>query len=142
MTTAKRVQGTAISIPAGVTLGVSVSLAITCALAAVSAWLVLKGKIGDHILGYTLMLILLISTVSGTLLAANKTKRRRMMVCCITGGTYYLLLLAITAVFFGSNYQGAGVTALLILAGSMASAMLGLKKCSKKERRYKKYHNC
>ena len=139
MATAKKVKGTAVSIPIGVTSGVCVSLLITFVLAAALTWLALEGKVGEKTIGYIVMGILVISSALGTLLSAARIQRRRMFVCCLTGGIYYLVLLGSTAVFFGGNYRGIGVTGALILAGSLVSGVLGLNANRRGAKRYKKY---
>ena len=47
--------------------------------------------------------------------------------CLAAGGGYYLCLLAITALFFGGQYQGVGVTALMVLGYTRAEAQTALK---------------
>ena len=66
-------------------------------------------------------------TLAGAAVAVGKIKRRRVYVCLLSGGIYYGILLAMTALFFGGQYQGMGVTALLVLAGSGLVALLGLR---------------
>lgn len=141
MTTTKKVQGTAISIPAGVALGASVSLLLTCMLAVLLTWQLLDGRIEEKILGYALMGIHLIASFAGSSFSAAKTKRRRMLVCCITGAVYFLIMIGITAVLFGGNYQGTGVTGVLVMLGSVASGMLGLTRSRHGQKRYKKYRS-
>lgn len=139
MTTIKKVKGTAKTMPMGVTLGVSVSLLITIVLAAVLTWGAIEGKVAEKTIGYMTMGILLISSILGTLLSALKIQRRRMLVCCVTGGVYYLVLLGGTAVFFGGNYRGTGVTGGLVLLGSLISGLLSLNANKRRAGRYKKY---
>ena len=142
MTTTKKVKGTATSMSVGVAMGTGVSLLITCVLSALLTLLALEGKIQENTIGYFSMGILLASSVLGALLSAVKVKRRWMLVCCMTGGIYYLLLLGSTAVFFGGNYQGVGVSGLLVLMGCSISGMLGLRKGRHGDKRYKKYRAC
>jgi len=59
-------------------------------------------------------------------------------VCLFAGGTYMLSLLAINALFFQGTYSGVGESALVILAGVMSVAVLGLKSDKKIKRRIKK----
>ena len=123
----------------GVTLGVCISFLITFVLAAVLTWFALEGKVDEKTIGYTTMGILLVSTISGTLISAGKVQRRRMLVCCMTGAIYYMVLLGCTALFFGGNYRGIGVTGILILIGSLISGIWGLKADKRSNKRYKKY---
>ena len=139
MATAKKVKGTAVSIPIGVIQGVIASLSITCGISVVLTWLALGGKVDEKTIGYFVMGTLLISAVLGTLLSILRIQRRRMFVSCVTGGVYYLVLLGSTAVFFGGNYQGVGVTGLVVLIGCLISGILGQKANKHVPKRYKKY---
>lgn len=142
MTTMKKVKGTAISMPVGIVMGVALSALLTCGLAAVVTWLALEGKIEAEEVGYISLVMIVLSSMLGALLSAVKTKRRWMLVCFITGIAYYLTLLCITAIFFGGNYRGCGVTAMLVLIGSVCAGMLGLMKRRFRGSGYKKYHTC
>ena len=123
----KKVSGAARGIPGGLGLGLLVSLVITFAGAAVTAWLIVAEKIGEGTTGYAVMLILALASVLGALVAVNFVKRLRLQVCMLTGGCYYLTLLAMTALLFGGQYQGMGVSAVIILAGCALVAFLPTK---------------
>jgi putative membrane protein (TIGR04086 family) len=125
----------------GVAIGLVVSLIITGVLASILAWLVLGGKISENSLGYFVMGTLVIASVVGSMLSASKIKRRWVLVCCITGTAYYSVLLLCTALLFGGQFQGFGVTAIMVLGGSITAGLLGLKKPSKQRSGYKKYRN-
>lgn len=142
MTTAKKVSGTASSMPMGIVLGVVLSLAVTCVLAALLAWLVLSGRIDEKIIGYCTMGMLLLASIIGALVAAIRIKRRWMLVCCITGVAYFLCLLIINALFFGGCYQGVTVMGTLVMIGTLVAGMLGLRSAERGEKNYKKYGAC
>ena len=127
MATKRKVKGTALSMPMGLALALAVSLVLTLVLAGLTACLALEGKIAESAIGYGAMGTVLVSSVVGALIAAARIKRRRLMTCLVSGGCYYLALLSITALFFGGQYQGMGVTALLVFAGAGSVALLGLK---------------
>lgn len=135
----KKVSGKAKPIAVGLAIGVLVSLVLTLIGAAVTANLVLSEKFPAESIGYAATVILLIAAAAGAWMAALSVKRRWIMVCLGTGGSYYLTLLAITALFFGGQYQAMGVTALLVLGGCGAVGLLGITKEKKKGRRPKKY---
>ncbi len=113
--------------PVGFAIGAGVSLGITLLLAVIVAKLVDSGTLTEASIGYCAMVILLLSALAGSLAAWGRIKRRRIMVCGIAGGLYYLLLLAMTASFFGGQYQGMGVTALMVLCGCAGAALMGLR---------------
>ena len=142
MITGNKVSGTAVSIPVGIALGVMLSLAVTCAMTVAASWLVLDGKIDEKLLGYLVIGILVTASAAGALLAALRIKRRWVMICLVTATVFYLLLLAVTAVLFGGNYQGIGVSGLWILVGALTSGALGLLKKGTKKKRYGNYRVC
>lgn len=125
MTVNQKVTGTASGIPAGLALGAAVSTLITAALAALAAWLILAGRLPESSVGYCAMVILLLASAGGAATAIARTKRLRFQVGIAAGGIYYALLLAVTALFFGGQYQGMGVTALMVLCGCMLVILLG-----------------
>lgn len=124
----KKVTGTAASMPAGLALGCCVSLAVTITGAVIAANLILKEVIQESGIGYCSMLILLLSSVLGALTSVKRIKHRRLYVCILSGLIYYGLLLGMTALFFGGQYQGMGVTGLIVLAGCGSVALTGLRK--------------
>jgi hypothetical protein len=128
MVTGKKVTGKAMSFPAGVGLGVVVSLVVSTALCAALTWLVLGNAVAETSIGYVSMGVLFLAASLGAVVASAKVKRRRMLVCLLTGGAFLTMLLATTAIFFGGQYQGAGVSVITVLAGSMGAGMLSLKR--------------
>ena len=136
----KKVTGTSKSMAAGLAVGTLVSLLITLFGAAVIANLVLSEKMASQGIGYGAVLVLLLASAAGAWIAAAMVKHRWLVVCMGAGGSYYLMLLAITALFFGGQYQGMGVTALLVLGGCGAIALLGLRGERSGVKKARKYH--
>ena len=120
----KKVTGTASSIPAGVAIGCTISVLIAVVAAGAFAKLIDAGVMGETTIGYCAMVILLISSFAGAWTAAAKIKHRKALCCLTCGAVYYGILLGMTALIFGGQYQGMGVTALLIGAGSVCAMML------------------
>ena len=114
----------AMNIPAGLALGVGTALAVTGIGAGVGAWAVLRGMISEGMIGYLVMAILLLPSAAGAAVAAGTIQRLRGQMCLAAGGGYLLSLLAVTAVFFGGQYRGMGVTALMVLCGSVLVILL------------------
>lgn len=134
----QKVTGKATSIPGGIGIAATVSMLITLLTCCILAWLVVTERVGENAIGYCAMMILLVSSFVGAVIAAVKIKHRKMMVCVLSGCAYFLCLLACTALFFGGQYHGVGVSALLILAGSVAAALTDMRKggsFNKKSRR-------
>lgn len=108
-------------------MGLGVCLGVTVGAAALLAKLVDSETIPWENIGYGVMVLLLLASFLGALTAYGKIKRQRLMVCLMTGGGYFAVLLAMTALFFGGQYDSVGVTFLLILAGSGTAGLLGLR---------------
>ena len=123
----KRVSGQSKPMAVGLAVGCGISLVFTLLGAALIANLVLSQKMSSESIGYGAVIILLLASAIGAWLSYAMIKRRRLVVCLSFGLGYYLSLLAITALFFGGQYQGMGVTAMLILGGSGAVALMGIK---------------
>lgn len=138
----QKVTGTASSMPVGLLWGAAGSMIVTAAGAALFAYLILHEMLAESSIGYAAMVVILISALLGALLSVSKIKRRRSLVCALSGLIYFGILLSMTALLFGGQYQGMGVTALLVLAGSGTALLLGLRqknpgKASKRKIRHR-----
>lgn len=122
-----KMKGTALTIPGGLMIGGLINLILTFAGAAATAFLVLKERIGENGIGYAALVILFVSAVMGAWGAVSSIKRQRLQICLMSAAVYFLLLLAMTALFFGGQYRGMGVTAIVILAGALAVAFFPAK---------------
>lgn len=127
MTMNRKPTGTTMSMPAGLAIGGICSLLITVVLSAIVAKLTESEVIAQESIGYFVISILLISSVAGSLVSFRKIQRRRLVVCLISGLIYYCVLLSITAMCFGGQYQGVGVTGMAILCGSCCAGLMGLR---------------
>lgn len=123
----RKVTGKAASMPGGLALGGVFSMGLTILLAAVTAKLVDENLLLEQSVGYAALLILMLSSGVGSAVAAAKIKRQRLVVCVASGVIYYGLLLAMTALFFGGQYTGMGVTALAVAGGTGAVSLVGMR---------------
>ena len=119
-----KISGRALSIPLGIAIALFISLVLTLGGAATAAALVSSERIGEGAIGYAAMLTLAVATLIGAWMAVVLIKRLRLQIAMLFGGCYYLLLLATTALLFGGQYQGMGVTAIIVLAASALVAFL------------------
>ena len=136
----KKRSGTALSIPAGLGVGLLVGLVVTVAGAAFTAWLIAAEKIGEGSTGYAAMVILALAAGLDALSAVYLIKKQRLQVSILAGVCYYLTLLGMTALFFGGQYQGMGVSAIIVLAICAVIAFLPTKsslKIGKRKRVYR-----
>ena len=102
-------------------------MAVTCILSFLVAWLVESDVIRQDRIGYGSMGILLLAALMGTTVAKGKVKVRLAAVALATGLCYFLCLLALTALVFGGQYTGLGVTGLMIFGASGAAALVGIR---------------
>lgn len=119
--------GRASSMPGGLIFGAAVSITITVIAAALLAWLINREVVSQSSIGYGIIGLLLMSSFTGSMASFARIKRQRMLVCLAAGGIYFGILLACTALFFGGQYSGVGVTALVVAAGALSAALLGLR---------------
>lgn len=123
MTTVGKPTGRAKSMPVGLALGGAVALTITLTLCALGAKLLDGGTLKETAIGYWVMGVLLISPFAGSMVASVSIQRRRLLVCGLSSAIYFGCLISMTALFFGGEYRGVGVTALMVLCGGGLAAM-------------------
>lgn len=140
MVTNRKVTGKAVSMPAGLAMGGGASFGLTLLLSVITAKLVDSGILAPDAVGYAALGILLVSGIAGAGLAAGKIKRQRLVVCMAVAAIYYCLLLSMTALFFGGQYAGMGVTAIAVAGGCGAVALAGAGKGSGGKNRRKITH--
>ena len=136
MTVNRKVTGTAVTMPVGIGIGCAISMALTALGAGLTAKLISMEVLRENAIGYGAMIIVLLASIGGAGIAVNKVKKRMLQVVVLVGILYYGMLLAMTALFFGGQYQGMGVTALLILAGCGVVVLIAGKE--KKTKSYRK----
>lgn len=123
----QRRTGRASSMPTGLAAGAVTSVLITILGSAVLAKLVDGEMLQESSIGYGIMIMLIGAACLGAMVSCNKVKRQRLLVCMASGGIYFGMLLCITAMFFGGQYSGVGVTALLIFCGSFLAVLPGFR---------------
>ncbi len=114
------------SIPLSLALGTGSGLAVSLIGACILAWLISTEKIGHAALNNAVLIILLLSSATAATVSTISAKQKRLLMCVLSGACYLVVLLASTALIFGGQYQGVGVTALAVLAGCMGVCLLGL----------------
>ncbi len=141
MVTNQKPTGRATTMPIGIAIGILVSTALTLILSGVLAWLVLGEKVSDKSMGYGIILILLLASVAGATLSIKTVKHRKMFAGMATGIGYLSVLLMCTALFFGGQYQGVGVTAAVVLSGSLATGLISARERKSGKKRTKKFRS-
>jgi len=125
--TSKWNSGKASSIPKGLAMGGGVSLGLTLLLSLVLAWLISSEKLPWEQVGFGILVILFFSALLGTVISVKAIQRQRLLVSLGSGLVFWATLIAITALFFGGQYDGMLVTGAIILAASGTVALLGLR---------------
>ena len=120
----RKAAGRASSMPIGVLAGGACAFAGTMLTSAVLAKLVDMEIIPQDKIGYGIMVLLLLCAFLGANEACRRVKRQYLIVSAISAGFYYSMLLSVTALFFGGQYSGMGVTAVLVLCGSLLAVFL------------------
>ena len=131
----RKPTGLASSMPAGLLAGGICALGGTLVISAIIAKLVDMETIPQDKIGYGIMVLLLVCAFLGANVACGKIKRQYLIVSAISAGIYFVILLSITALFFGGQFSGVGVTALLVLCGSLLAALARSRREGRKRRK-------
>ena len=130
--------GHAMTMPGGIAWGASISMGWTWIMAGILGWLVHRELIAQDAIGYGSMAILLSGSMLGAYIGWKKVMRKRFATALCVGVMYLTLLLGMTALFFGGQYQGVGVTALLVIGGSLLTVLMDAGHKTKQRSRYRK----
>lgn len=113
-----KMTGRTLSIPAGLAIGTSICMVLTLVISIALSRLVSAERMEWSQIGYGIMVMLLVASITGAKAACNIIKRRKLLICVSISVLYWLLLAMVTALFFGGQYDGMGITALIILCGN------------------------
>ena len=138
MTTSIGRSGKALSIPAGLTLAVVVSIAVTAVVSTGIAYYLNTEKLNWTQAGYWIMGMLFGASFLGAKAVYAAVKRQRLIVSLLSGLVYWGLLLCFTALFFGGDYEAVGETAGIILAGTGCAALITPKKANHFAKKYRR----
>ena len=114
---AARRMGKCILVGAGVTMLASTGVSM------VLATMMNAEKITVTGMGYGVMLMQMLAAYSGGYTACQMRNEQRLPTALLTGMVYFAVLVTNNLLFFRGELNGTGETALLILCGSILSAM-------------------
>lgn len=134
----RKPSGLAVSFPKGLMVGTLAAMVSTLTLSALLAALIVSGTVREGNLGYGVMALLFVSAALGGFVAYRRIKHRRALVFLGAAVCYLVTLTALTALFFGGQFDGFFPTAMLIIGGS-GSAFLLSARAGKGGIRSKKY---
>ena len=140
MVTNKKVFGKAMSMPAGIAIGLGISLILLMTGCAVIAALLEKEIIMEGQIGYGAMVTLFFSSAIGSAAAVVLVKHRRLMVSLLHGSGYMGSLFLINGLLFGGTITGGWVTAILLYGASCCVSLLLPQGNRQKKIKLKKVH--
>ena len=109
----------------GLALGAGVCMVMTLTLTAGGAAVISAGTLPESAMGYIAMIVLFLSSLAGTTVGAAGMNEKRLYICLSIVALYFAMLLAMTALFFGGQYDGVGASVLMLLPGAILGAMVG-----------------
>ena len=133
-----KVTGRAWPIPKGLAYGACISTVITVLISAISAHMVSKEWIEQERIGYCALAALLSASCIGAWAAAGKVKLTQIRIAMLNGAVYFGVLLSMTALFFGGQYEGMGVTLAVVALGSVAGGILSKKTIQSGSKKWRK----
>ena len=134
----RKVTGRASSVPAGLVAGVLCELVLTLIISVVSAYLVSAEFVSQDKIGYCAIAVLIMSSIVGTTVTIKRIKKMPIQMAAINGLLFYGLLLAMTALFFGGQYDGMGITLLVVALGSGVGGIMASRKSNRRKQKYYK----
>ena len=111
------------SMPKGIIAGVIGSVLVTFASVTIFSGMILREIISEESKGYCAVAILLASVTTGSSIAISKSSNR-VRTSLYIGIIYSTILLTVTAILFGAQYQGVGVTIFVVIIGCILTVML------------------
>ncbi len=123
----QKVTGTVSSIPSGLLKGTLVGVVITLLGAAAMSGLIIREVLQETSIGYCAMVVLVASSFASAMSAMKSVKQKLAVVSILSGAVYFAVLLGMNALLCKGTYEGTGVTALLVLAGTGTALLVGLK---------------
>ena len=106
-------------------LGAAVCIGVTVLCAAVGAAMISSGRIPESTMSYGALGTLALSSMAGALAGGWKIQEKRLYLCLLVAAVYVALLLAITATFFGGQYEGVGLSVIMAILGAFGAAIVG-----------------
>lgn len=127
MTRKSKIKGAESTMPTALLKGTLAAILTTVVGAALMSGLIIREVLKETAIGYSAMAVLLTASLVGTWIAMKEAKQKLAIVSLLTGLCYFLVLIGGNALFCRGNYEGSGVTGLVILAGAGTAILLGLK---------------
>lgn len=124
MTINHKPTGTASGMVAGLSWGTISALSLTLLLSGILAFLISREVVKQENLGYGVMAILFLAGATGYRASYGRIKRQKALVCVLSALFFLVSLTALTALFFGGQFEGIFPTAMLVIGGSGSAFLL------------------
>ena len=106
--------------------GISGSLLTTLIVTAMFAGMISKELIPEEKIGYSAIVVVLVSVIIGVSIAISKSENRILPLVCV-GLSYLVVLMTLTGIFFSADYQRVGITILIVIFGCISATILSKK---------------
>ena len=123
----RKAMGESSSVMRGMAIGMCMGLLAMLGFSAICATMIAMEIVVPNAENYCTVVILLICTFIAASIAARRTNGKRLLVCMFTGVVMFLVLLSMTAMFFGGQYRGVGMTSVFVFLGSIIAGFAGLR---------------
>lgn len=120
--------GRASTMAGGIAWGTAWAMLLTAGLGALLAFFVSREVVRQENLGYGVMVILFLGGAMAFGASYRRIKRRRLLVFVLSAVGLLGSLTALTALFFGGQFEGIFPTAMLIIGGSGTAFLLSARK--------------
>ena len=108
-----------------VAMGSAVSVVVAMITVSVFAALISAETITPAWADYCSLASLLLSATVGSATAVRSATEKQLYLSLAVGGVYLLVLLAMTALLFGGQYRGVGVSAFVVFSGAILAVLIG-----------------
>ena len=112
---------------AAAAIGAGGSVLASLVLCALAAKLLSLEITSDSSVDMMVVGIVILTSAIGALTACRVCTNRRLPVCIVTGVVYYLVLIVCNIMLFDGAFRALGGTAIAVLGGCGAVALMGLK---------------
>ena len=120
--------GVASGMAGGLAAGTAAAFGLTLLLGGILAFFIGREVVRQENLGYGVMAILFLAGALGFSVAYRRIQRRRLLVFLLSAAAFLVSLTALTALFFGGQFEGIFPTAMLIIGGSGTAFLLSMRR--------------
>ena len=132
---------TSMSVPIGLLQGGACSLLTIGIICGFFAKLIDGGILPANAMNYGTTTALLCASILGAWITCARIREKPLLICLLSAGVSFLTLIVIRILFFEGGFHRIGVTALLLLGGSLIPALLVSRGRGVRKKNHKKYRS-